>query len=810
MPLNRTSIRLRVVFFFVATLLIAHGPRPAFAGDVIENESYSGPKTTIRWAFWGGERTVQLFRGVCERFVEEHPEIAIEVSIYPWGQYWTKLQTQAASGLAPDVISTHSTNAGIWITHGAFAPIEEYVEASDLNLGDYYQAAVENFRWEGSLYAFPIEIDARALIFSIDRLEERGIPPEEWPQPDRSMSWDEFKALAHRLTLRDEKGNVTQFGMGNSFGEWNQILIGMYGGDFLDRRVNPTRPTVVGNDSLQAAIVELFSTQYAERIVPSWSEQLQAEHGGENLLRSTKYAMGLFGPWVLQGYKQDGIRYGITPIPHADVPTQLISVNAVGIFNESRHKDEAWTFIQFLASVEAQSMIAASLRGVPVHRGAREALIENNYGIPQLEAYFTYLDEAVPYRTASSTYIEKAVGNWLERTESLLDAESIRRIRALQEGTGRVTDEQFEAYVDGMREFVATTVRDRWPELDSGIREAFERAERPTPNRMRKVVLPIMIVVLLGGTFLAYIGWVRRNSEVEQLSKKPTNWAAYLCLSPWLAGFIFFTVGPIVASIVLSFTEWNMIRSPIWVGAEHYMNLFSDRYFVLGLKKTFTYAAWVIPISLVGGIFTAGLLTSGLKGTDAFKAIFYFPSLFTGAAAAVLWVNMFNREYGIVNRILSIFGVFPIDWLDEHHAFITVVLMNVFWIGGATIIYYAGMKQIPRTLYEAAEIDGAGMFRRFYSITLPLLSPVILFMVVMTTIGAFQVFTPALFFARYPTEIGKPGDSLRFYSVNIYDEAFNNLHMGKACAWAVVLFIVIFIVTSIQFKLSKRFVHTEV
>lgn len=184
-----------------------------------------------------------------------------------------------------------------------------------------------------------------------------------------------------------------------------------------------------------------------------------------------------------------------------------------------------------------------------------------------------------------------------------------------------------------------------------------------------------------------------------------------------------------------------------------------------------------------------GLLTANIRGADAFKAIFYFPSLFTGAAAAILWVNMFNKEFGVVNRMLSFLGIMPVNWLDEAHAFMTVILMNVFWVAGAMIIYYAGMKQIPASLYEAAEIDGAGPVRRFFSVTIPLLSPVILFMVIMTTIGAFQVFTPALFFAGDSTQIGQPGDSLRFYSVNIYDKAFNNRHMGKACSWAVVLFV---------------------
>jgi multiple sugar transport system permease protein len=237
--------------------------------------------------------------------------------------------------------------------------------------------------------------------------------------------------------------------------------------------------------------------------------------------------------------------------------------------------------------------------------------------------------------------------------------------------------------------------------------------------------------------------------------------------------------------------------------------MFSDGKFLIGLKNTLMYALFVIPISLCGGLLTAGLLASRIKGADLFKAIIYFPALFTGAEAAVLWVNMLNKEHGIINYILSWVHIAPVNWIDQDHAFYAVILMNVFWIGGAMIIYYAGMKQIPVTLYEAADLDGASSARKFLQITIPLLSPVILFMVVMTTIGAFQVFTPALFFADSSSSIGSPGDSLRFYSVNIYDQAFNNLKMGVACSYAIVLFLIIFVITMVQMKLAKRFVYSD-
>ena len=799
------TLRARLLTLLVG--LGALGAAPVRA-EVIENESYAGEKTVIRWAFWGGEETVTLFNEIGRAFVEAHPEIAVDIKIYPWGQYWQKLQTQTAAGLAPDVLSIYSSQAGIWINHGALLPLDEL--AADLDRGAYYPGAIQNFEWEGRLYALPIEMALYAMVYSVDRLEERGIPPEDWPQPGVSQPWPEFKALMDRLTLRDASGDLSQYGMGNSFFDANGVLVPLYGGDFLDRRINPTAPTVRGNEPLRRALVDIWTTQYADRVLVPTSVFKTAGIGGDNVLYSPNVASAYLGPWVLRGLHEAGLRYRTSPLPGAPELAQTMTVNGVGVSKDSEHPAEAWAFVRFLAGPEAQRRIARELRGVPALRAAAPALVDNRFGVPGLEAYLVGLERAEPVRTASNTYIEKAVGIWQQRVDAIIDQEHERRLRALQ-ARGPVTPAALGAYRDEMAAFVEATVDEQLVELADDLDLAFRRAERPEASVWQRAVVPIAIVLVALLALVGYVLYVRRQEAdtAREGGNRSSGWAAYLCLSPWLLGFVFFTVGPILASVALSFTEWNMITAPRWVGAQHYADLFTDRYFGLGIQKTFAYAALVIPISTIGGILTAGLLTSNVRGADSFKAIFYFPSLFTGAAAAVLWVNMFHKEYGIVNRLVEALGGLPINWLDEAHAFYTVVLMNVFWIGGATIIYYAGMKQIPRSLYEAAEIDGAGTLRRFWSLTLPLLSPVILFMVVMTTIGAFQVFTPALFFVNYPSEIGGPGDSLRFYAVNIYDEAFNNLHMGKACAWAFVLFLIIFAVTMLQLKLSKRFVYSE-
>ena len=783
---------------------------PLFAGEVVENKSYTGPKTTIRYSLWGGSHIVEMNRMISERFVEEHPDIAVESSVYPWGQYWAKLQTQAASGLAPDVISVHTAQVGVWINHGALMSLNELVEQSGLDLDRYYRSAINNFIWDDQLYAFPLEIAVAGLVYSIDRLEERGIPPEEWPRPDEVLSWEEFKSLARKLTLIEPDGTVAQYGMTPGNLGWNWVMVRLFGGDYLDRQVDPTRTTVLGNEELAKGIIEIYRSMYGDRFHAPRQIIDNAGFGGESVLLSSRFAMNFAGPWALPSLQENGVRFGISPPPHGPSPSQLISVNAVGVYSGSKHPQAAWKFIQFMASEEIQPIFGQRLRGVPALKEARDGLINNDYGIPGCEAYLADLDISVPFISCPNTYVPTAIDKWNQELERELENEYDDRLFALQEERGGILDESdYDRFVEQMDSFVEESVRARLPQLHQDMEDGFERARRPMPGLFVQRVMPVIILAALAACAVAYIVWIRRREQVVSLSQRSTNWWAYLCLSPWLFGFVFFTVGPIVASLMLSFTEWNMIKAPIWIGAQHYADLFSDRYFSLGLQKTFTYAAFVIPISLIGGITTAGLLTSNVRGADAFKAIFYFPSLFTGAAAAILWVNMFNKEFGVVNRFLDFVGIAPVNWLDGDHAFFTVVLMNFFWIGGATIIYYAGMKQIPRTLYEAAEIDGAGAFRRFFNITIPMLSPVILFMVVMTTIGAFQIFTPALFFAPDSRSVGAPADALRFYSVNIYDEAFNNLHMGKACSWAVILFVIIFAVTMLQFKLSKRFVHTE-
>ncbi len=779
--------------------------------EIVENRNYSGAKTTIRYSMWGGADEVSDARTFCTAFVQAHPEIRLDVSVYPWGQYWAKLQTQMASGLAPDVMEFYSGSFGVWAARGALMPLDRLAKTEGFSFADFYPQALENCRWNGSLFALPTDVASWCLVYSTDLLEQSGIDRSDWPREDRPMTWEQFLSLSRRLTLRNPDGSFAQYGMAATQ-NWDLTMAKLYGGDFTDRPVNPTRSTVRGNERLAKALIAIFQSQYGERTTLGQKPIADGAftNNTDTILITPKFAMGTTGPWALKQLKEGGVHFGIAPMPRGPDSHTMVSVNSLAIYAHSQHPKEAWKLLQFMTSPAIERKRSMTLQGIPSIRSATDALIHNSYGFPNCEAYLKDMEIATPYLTAASNDVMTTRDNWINAIEDTLDAEYESRLAAVPRQGGAISASDYRAFVTGMNAFIEKTVRARLPQLDSDLQSAIDENKPNEPGPFVKFVLPVLAVLALLaglGFYVRGVGRERRGELVVEDRKH--KGIAYLFIAPWLLGLVCFIVGPILAALVLSFTNWNMISPPQWIGFQTYSGLLFDAKFLVGFKNTFLYAILVIPISLCGGLFTAGLLTMRIRGANLFKAIIYFPALFTGAETAVLWVNILNKDHGALNLILSWLHIRPVDWTDAAHAFTSVVLMNVFWIGGAMIVYYAGMKQIPAALYEAADLDGAGLTRKFMKITIPMLSPVILFMVVMTTIGSFQVFTPALFFASDSTQIGSPNDALRFYSVNIYDQAFNNLRMGVACSYAIVLFLIIFTITYLQLRVARRFVYSE-
>jgi multiple sugar transport system permease protein len=288
---------------------------------------------------------------------------------------------------------------------------------------------------------------------------------------------------------------------------------------------------------------------------------------------------------------------------------------------------------------------------------------------------------------------------------------------------------------------------------------------------------------------------------------KRDNRAAFFFLSPWFAGLILITAGPVLASFALGFTDYNLIQPPEFNGLANLRRMLSDERLHHALGVTFTYVFVSVPLQLVFALGLALLLDRGMRGLACYRSVFYLPSLLgTSVAIAVLWRQIFGAD-GLINQALEVFGVQGRSWIsDPGTALSTLIVLNVWTFGAPMVIFLAGLRQIPVMYYEAAAVDGASKIRQFRSITLPLLSPIIFFNLVLQIIHAFQSFTQAFVVSG---GTGGPSDSTMFYTLYLYQRGFHSFDMGYASALAWLLLVIIAIFTALNFWVSKRWVFYD-
>ncbi|MFC4598086.1 carbohydrate ABC transporter permease [Cohnella hongkongensis] len=293
----------------------------------------------------------------------------------------------------------------------------------------------------------------------------------------------------------------------------------------------------------------------------------------------------------------------------------------------------------------------------------------------------------------------------------------------------------------------------------------------------------------------------RRNRRIRDKS-----FEGYLYIAPWLIGFLLLTVWPMGQSLYFSFTDYSLLQPANWVGWQNYDKIFNrDSTFVNSLKATFLFVATSVPLKLAFALLLALVLNMKLKGMHFYRTVIYFPSLIgASVAVAILWNNIFGID-GIVNHFLQYLNIAGKNWIGlPETALGTLVVLAVWQFGSSMVIFLSGLKQIPTECYEAASVDGAGKVRSFFQITLPLLSPIILFNLVLQVIGSFQMFTQAFIITK-----GGPVEATYMYALYLFDKAFTRFEMGYASALAWILLVIIGIVTALIFSTSRTWVHYE-
>jgi multiple sugar transport system permease protein len=305
------------------------------------------------------------------------------------------------------------------------------------------------------------------------------------------------------------------------------------------------------------------------------------------------------------------------------------------------------------------------------------------------------------------------------------------------------------------------------------------------------------------------------QDEVKGRSKLPT-WitskmvrdeaiAGYVFILPWFLGLLIFSVGPVVASFVLMFMHWEVLTPPKFAGLDNFQRLLADPLFIKSLTNTAIYTIFAVPLQLLMALFAALLLNINVRGTNIYRTLLYLPTQMPVAASSILWFFIFSPTYGLANQLIGSFGIPPQKWLfDTQLVKPAMILMATWGFGNAMIIFLAGLKAVPEVLYEAAKIDGGGSWQLLRYITLPMISPTIMFNLVIGLIGAFQVFTSVFILTN-----GGPGNASLMLNLYIYNNAFQNFRMGYASVLAWVLFAFVMILTIIQLRLSKRWVYYE-
>lgn len=287
------------------------------------------------------------------------------------------------------------------------------------------------------------------------------------------------------------------------------------------------------------------------------------------------------------------------------------------------------------------------------------------------------------------------------------------------------------------------------------------------------------------------------------------NVVGYVFAAPFILGFLIFTLFPMLSSLYYSFTNYDLLSSPTWVGVDNYQKIFlNDAKIMKSFQVTFTYVFCSVPLRLNFALLVAMLLKNAVRGIGFYRSAYYLPSLIGGSVAvAIMWSQIFG-EKGLVNSALGLIGIeATTNWIgNPGTALGTLITLSVWQFGSSMLIFLAGLKNIPASYYEAASVDGAGGVRQFFKITLPLLSPIILFNLIMQTISAFMTFTPAYIISRGE---GGPLDNTLLYSLYLYQKAFRFFDMGYASAMAWVMLIIIGIITLTLFQTSKYWVHYE-
>lgn len=733
-----------------------------------------------------------------------------------------KLMTAIVGKVPPDVVRQDRFTIADWASRGAFESLDPFIERdakvdpTTPTPDKYYPAAWSEASYEGKVYAIPLGTDDRVLYYNkavfkenAEALRKAGLDPERPPR-----TWSEVLAYSKVFTKFGPNGQLERAGFIPNYGNsWLYIYAFMMNANWISadgRTCQMNTPET--REALQFMIdgYDLLGG-YAE----AQKFQSGLRGGADDPLITGRIAMKIDGDWIISGLAKFGptLDFGTAPPPvpddrfykrgrFANEKDQFITWIggfSMAVPRGARNVEGAWQYIKFMSSLEAYQIECRGQLAWEKRRG--------RIWVPRIEA-------RIERNEANLTEFLPKDPRFAGALRSHVEMMPYARIRPATPVGQILWDEHVRAI-----EFAC--LKQRTPEEALAVSQAVVQKELNEVFLKDNLPKVSMAVPAWIGVFGAVVGLTLfvaayKRQRLGPLGRMESKWG-YIFIAPWLIGFLVFTLGPMLASLFFSFTQYNVLSDPHWVGLRNYTEMVNDDQKLLA--KAFMNVLYLggigVPLGIITGLAIALLLNAAARGMRFYRTAFYMPSIVPAVASAVLWIFILNPDpkrglmAGFWNATINPwFGVSPPGFLSvAEWAKPSIILMGLWGAGGGMILWLAGLKGISSTLYEAASIDGATPRQQLFNITLPQLSPLIFFNSVMGFIGALQMFDN-MYVITNGGNAG-PSDSLLTPVYLLFNTGFRFFKMGYASALAWAIFAVILILTAIQFWISKKFVHYE-
>jgi len=736
--------------------------------------------------FWYGatQDEKSAYDKMISDFEKANPDITVKPMLVPMKYIERMLMLSIAGEVPPDVVRFYAHLGGELMSRGGLEPLDSLISRDKFDTRDFYPVGLAQNTYKGKLYGIPWIMSPNALFYNRTLFREAGLDTKRPPR-----NWDELRSYAKKLTKLDSNGIPSQVGFADFLYSPNNFMMYSWqlGGDML-------KPNTFEAD---------FSSPQCVKALDWMKSFVDDEVGGVPNLQvfsanfkgaaqdpfgQGKLAMRIDSPFRIPDLKKyfPNLDYGVASVPYSKTPAVEVIGNSLVIPKGSRHKEAAWRFIKFATSYSQVSAICKVAGRIPARRSAARSPLFYSDSKTRVFVDIAETGRSIPI-----------VSGWQEASQAL--ATQI-------EGALKGNISSQEALSNAAK--TTNLVLKRANEDVSGF---------PIIDWLKIGVWAFSFLAIAGVAIFLYVRFHTRDSR----AKRAEAVAFYSFASPWIIGFVVLTFGALLASVVISLSKWDAISPARYIGMRNYVEMFqNDALFYKAVSVTLYYAVFSIPLAIIGGLGISILLNQKLFGIRFFRTVYYLPAIISGVATSMVWLYLFNPTTGLINKLLSLSIIpkisaggmhwmplidKPIAWLqDPLYAMPAFILMSIWGVGGAMVVYLAALQGIPEELYEAAKIDGAGPWKSFVNVTLPLISPAIFYQLVVGTMYSVQMFTQA-----YMMTDGGPENSTLFYALYLFKSSFEFMKLGYGSAMAWVLCLAVMVITMLHFWNSSRWVYYE-